>query len=155
MRSGDEIKIGDWVTGYFAGYWQVVDIKPNYVNREISNLLFVIKKGFTPKMKFNVALQYCDVKWCKKVSEEKRKEISDYFEAHPNEKKKFDTYEKPIIGECMSWRINLPDDKIEEYNALLKELPVNFTVRQFNRFVEKIGLRKFMKGMASPGKYML
>ena len=30
------IKIGDWVTQYSAGYWQVLDIVPKYADEDYS-----------------------------------------------------------------------------------------------------------------------
>lgn len=38
------IKIGDWVTQYCAGYWQVVDIKPKYADEDVNNQDFQYKK---------------------------------------------------------------------------------------------------------------
>ena len=56
-------QIGDWVTQYSVGYWQVVDIKAKYAEEDsgygkqfwkkgeqIGKWVF-LKKAFTPKMK--------------------------------------------------------------------------------------------------------
>ena len=155
MEQVDGIKIGDWVTTCYAGYWQVVDIKPAYFYKKFTNMLFVIKKGFTPKMKFSVILKYCATTWCNKVSDEKLREIQKYFASNQDKKQIFDTYDKPVIGECMSWTVNLTEDMAKEFSSSLKELPEYFTIGQFNRYVEKIGLRKYMKGAASQGRYRL
>ena len=60
------IQIGDWVTQYSAGYWQVVDIRDKYAEEDsvtgehlwkkgekIGKWIF-LKKAFTPKMKLRI-----------------------------------------------------------------------------------------------------
>ena len=59
-------QIGDWVTQYSVGYWQVVDIKAKYAEEDsgygkqfwkkgeqIGKWVF-LKKAFTPKMKIQI-----------------------------------------------------------------------------------------------------
>ena len=58
------IKVGDWVTQYYKGYWMVIGIVPKYPNRyALSNEeaintpeenWIIMKKGFTPKMGFKL-----------------------------------------------------------------------------------------------------
>ncbi len=40
-----EIKIGDFVTGYYSGYWQLIDIKPNIATYDYSSEHTQRKKG--------------------------------------------------------------------------------------------------------------
>ena len=43
------LKIGDWVTQYSKGYWQIIDIKPKYAEEDYQyeNGFFQKKGGFT------------------------------------------------------------------------------------------------------------
>ena len=60
------LQIGDWVTQYSAGYWQVVGIRDKYAEEDnvtgehlwkkgekIGKWIF-LKKAFTPKMKLRI-----------------------------------------------------------------------------------------------------
>lgn len=155
MQSVDEIKIGDWVTCYYSGYWQVIDIKHNYVSSEISDLLVIVKKGFTQKMKFNVSLKYCDIRWCKKTDDDKLVEIVNYFNENPRKKQEFDTYNGPLYGITKGWLIDLTEEEVKIYSDKLRALPKYFSISKFNRFVEEIGLRKYMFQSSNKAKYML
>lgn len=70
-------QIGDWVTQYSVGYWQVVDIKAKYAEEDsgygkqfwkkgeqIGKWVF-LKKAFTPKMKIQIRSECVDGEWCK------------------------------------------------------------------------------------------
>lgn len=155
MHLVDEIKIGDWVNCYYSGYWQVVDIKHNYNSSEISDLLVIVKKGFTSEMKFNISLKYCDIRWCKKISEDKLSEIVKYFNENPRKKQKFDAYDGPLYGITKGWLVDLDEEEVETYNNKLSTLPKYFSIRKFNRFVEEIGLRRHMFQSSNKAKYML
>lgn len=76
-------QIGDWVTQYSVGYWQVVDIKAKYAEEDsgygkqfwkkgeqIGKWVF-LKKAFTPKMKIQIRSECVDGEWCKIVTDEK------------------------------------------------------------------------------------
>lgn len=155
MGSELEVKIGDWVNCYYAGYWKIVDLKHNITDNEFSDVLAIVKKGFTPNMKFNVSLKYCDVCWCKKVSEEELRNIEEFFHENPDKKRKFDAYDGPLYGITKGWVVDLDDGEAESFNETLRALPKYFSLRRFNRFVEEIGLRKHMLQSSKTAKYML
>lgn len=94
-------QIGDWVTQYSVGYWQVVDIKAKYAEEDsgygkqfwkkgeqIGKWVF-LKKAFTPKMKIQIRSECVDGEWCKPVSIEKKYEIEQYFKEHPKDWNRF------------------------------------------------------------------
>ena len=79
-------QIGDWVTQYSVGYWQVVDIKAKYAEEDsgygkqfwkkgeqIGKWVF-LKKAFTPKMKIQIRSE-CGVKLLPMRKEPKSKNI--------------------------------------------------------------------------------
>ena len=118
-----EIKIGDFVTGYYSGYWQLIDIKPNIATYDYSSehtqrkkgqvigQLVILKKCFTNKMKPRIAFSCEDSHWLKPVSDHILIEIKKYFEEHPEYKQKFDAAEiklRPYITNC--W-FDLPEEK--------------------------------------------
>lgn len=94
-------QIGDWVTQYSVGYWQVVGIKTKYAEEDggyrsqfwkkgeqIGKWIF-LKKAFSPKMKLQIRSECVDGEWCKPVSIEKKSEIEQCFKAHPEDWKRF------------------------------------------------------------------
>ena len=58
----NKLKIGMWVTQYSAGFWQIIDLKPKYAEKGMPGYekgkqigqWALMKKGFTPKMKFRI-----------------------------------------------------------------------------------------------------
>lgn len=96
------LQIGDWVTQYSAGFWQVVAIYPKFADDDYQGEKLswrkgdrlgnwaVLKKGLTPKMKFSNLCECVDAHWCKKVSEEQLSVIHAAFDANPKAKQRFD-----------------------------------------------------------------
>lgn len=141
------IKIGDWVTQYSVGFWQVVDIKPKYAP-ETRNDTFgkykkgeqighwaVLKKGFTPKMKFRTDVECVDIWWCKPVCETEKSEIIRYFDENPKHKEKFDNLEIKLRPEITPLWIELDSDSLKRLDALLSELPPKFTFDEFYKML--------------------
>ncbi len=138
-----QIKIGDFVTGYYSGYWQLIDIKPHiatddytsehaqWKKGDVIGQYVVLKKGFTNKMKPRIDFSCEDSRWLKPVSNEVLAKIEKYFEEHPEYKEKFDTAVvklKPMITNC--W-IDLPEDKEDDFRSTLKKLPNQYTMDEF------------------------
>lgn len=155
MEVFNGIKIGDWVTCYFAGYWQVIDIKPSYVNGKMSNTVAILKKGFSSNMKHNCSMAWCDIGWCERVRNDVYAEIVDFFDKNPDKKLSFEQYSKQMQGITKGWLLDLQDEEIVYYNEQLNQLPKYFSIKKFNRFVEEIGLRRHMYKSSSRAKYMM
>ena len=97
------MKIGDFVTGYGSGYWQLIDIKPHIATEDydsedihwkkgqIIGQWAVLKKCFTAKLKPRIDFSCEDARWLKPVSHDILIEIEKYFGEHPDYKQKFDT----------------------------------------------------------------
>ena len=95
--------IGDFVTGYGSGYWQIIDIKPkiadedySYKNTEwkkgdIIGQWIILKKCFTSKMKPRIEFTFEDSAWVKPVDNDILIQIKNYFKEHPEYREKFDT----------------------------------------------------------------
>ena len=128
-------QIGDWVTQYSVGYWQVVDIKAKYAEEDsgygkqfwkkgeqIGKWVF-LKKAFTPKMKIQIRSECVDGEWCKIVTDEKRTEIKKYFADHPNDWERFCNTPVVIPPAVSSIWMNLSDDQEAKVLQILKELP--------------------------------
>ena len=148
------LKIGDWVKQYRAGYWQIVDIKPKYAEEDVNNENLkckkgdligswaLLKKGFTPKMKFRVDSDYCDAAWCKPVNEAELTAINEYFTSHPKDAEKFaaKTFEpRPAISTL--W-LELPKTEKARFEEVVASLPEKFTKKQFCEIFEEKGLLK-------------
>ncbi len=155
MRPDDGIKIGDWVTCYYAGYWQVVDIKRNLTNSHFSDTLAIVRKGFTPAMKFALSLKFCDIRWCKKIGESERVKIENYFQEDPAKKREFDGYDGPLCGIAKGWAVDCTAEEAEDFNEKLRALPRYFSLRKFNRLAEEIGLRRHLFSSSKNARYLL
>lgn len=157
------LKIGDWVTQYSKGFWMIVDIIPKYADEDYKSetvcykkgdLLgswVLMKKGFTPKMKFRVESGYCDSSWCKPVSDEVLSEITKYFEEHPEEYEQFQNTQfdaKPAVS--TTW-INLTTQQVPIFEQAMKELPELFTYQGAMEVFEKNGLAECFS--RPPGNY--
>ena len=98
----NQIKIGDFVTGYRSGYWQLIDIKPriatdDYASEhaqwkkgQVIGRLVILKKCFTDKMKPRIDFTHEDSSWLKPVSDDILIEIEKYFEEHHGQILAFD-----------------------------------------------------------------
>ena len=133
------IKIGDWVTQYSAGYWQVLDIVPKYADEDSESCKkgdrvsdwVILKKGFTPKMKPGNACDFADAQWCKPVSAEIAAAIEAAFAENPKAKQKFDSapsMPKPAVNS--TW-MTLSEEESAAFSALLARMPQRFTLEQF------------------------
>ena len=151
------IKIGDFVTSYEAGYWQLIDIKPKIADEDycgnttkwkkgdIIGQWAVLKKAFTKKMKPGIDFSYVDASWLAPVSPEVLTEIQDYFTKNPEYKWKFEnavTKLSPMTTNC--W-INLTESESAELQEIIDKLPPQFTMDEFWKKA-----KKFKKNIASP-----
>ncbi len=153
----DEIKVGDWVTQYDSGYWQVVDVLPQYATYDYKDVnlkhkkgdlighLALLKKGFTSTKKFKMDFASCNIVWCKKVDKETTDFINSFFHDNLEEKKQFETAiykERPTI---MSIWLELErNEQVEEITKLLRKLPEKFNDSKWNKFLDKNKLRKML-----------
>lgn len=153
MENG--IGVGDWVTCFYAGYWQVVEIKQNVTDSHFSDRLAIVKKGFTPKMKFQAALKFCDLAWCKRIGEGELRDITGYFEKNPDKRREFEAYDGPLYGVTKGWVVDLDEAEVPLYNEKLAAFPQYFSLRQFQRLTDDIGLRKHLFPSSRRAKYLL
>ena len=146
-------QIGDWVTQYSVGYWQVVDIKDKYAEEDsgygkqfwkkgeqIGKWVF-LKKAFTPKMKIQIRSECVDGEWCKPVSIEKKYEIEQYFKEHPKDWNRFlsaSVVIKPTIEPI--W-LNLSNEYVIKLEKLLTELPKPFTADMLRKLFDQNGIQ--------------
>jgi len=159
----NQIKIGDFVTGYRSGYWQLIDIKPriatdDYASEhaqwkkgQVIGQLVILKKCFTDKMKPRIDFTHEDSSWLKPVSDDILIEIEKYFEEHPDYKQKFDTAEiklRPDITNC--W-LDLPEEKEDVFRATLRNLPARYTMDEFWKVAKNY--KKYVS--KPPTKYLL
>ena len=157
------LKVGDWVTQYSAGYWQVTAIYPkfaedDYIGERIAwkkgdrlGDWVVLKKGLTPKMKFSNLCEFVDSAWCKVVTQEQAEAIEAAFAANPKAKQKFDlapAQPKPMVA--APW-FDLPDERVGELEELLRGLPGRFTTTAFQEAIRDFA--QYEK--RPPAKYIL
>ena len=158
-----EIKIGDFVTGYCSGYWQLIDIKPHIATDDYSSeyaqwkkgqvigQLVILKKCFTNKMKPRIDFTYEDSRWLKPVPDDVLNEIYKYFEEHPDYKQKFDTAVVKLKPEITNYWIDLPEEKEEDFRSTLKKLPDQYTIDEFWKVAKRY--KKYVS--KPPVRYLL
>lgn len=156
MKRNKMINLGDWVTQYSAGYWQVVDIKPKYADEtrndayakykkgEIIGQYAVVKKGFTPKMKFKADVECVDIQWCNPVSDNVITEIERYFAENPKHKEKFDNLEIKLPPMVNTLWIELDGASLERLDNLLANLPPKFTFDEFYKMLTDNRLAQYI-----------
>jgi len=158
-----DISIGDFVTAYGKGYWQLIDIKPkiafdDYNSGDIQwkkgdrlGDWVILKKVFTDKMKPRIYFEYEDSRWLKPVSEDVLDVINKYFEEHPDYKKKFDNAEVKLLPTVTNVWLDLPEEKEKEFREILATLPKVYTMDEF------WNVAKDYKSCVSgpPAKYLL
>ena len=142
--------VGDWVTQYSAGYWKVVAIydkyadeddwhtPPTYRKGDHISYWVVLKKGFTPKMKWSNACECVDGYWCAPVSPEEKAAIEQSFESEPAKAKRFEaatSEPRPGIQNC--W-ITLPTERIPQLEEELATLPPRFTGKQLQEVLDRV-----------------
>lgn len=137
------IKIGDWVTQYSSGYWQVVDIFPKYADEDYNRNgkswkkgdrlgdWVILKKGFTSKMKFSNACEFVDAEWCEPVSNEILQSIEATFEENPKAKQKFENAPNMPNPSVASEWLMLSSEQAEAFLQLVSNFPERFTLEQF------------------------
>lgn len=148
------IKKGDWVTQYCKGFWMIVDIKPKYAEEDysISSIDYkkgdligswvLMKKAFTPKMKFRLDSGLCDSAWCKPVSREVLTLIEQYWSDHPEDYQKFVNtpfVDRPSVS--TTW-LELTDEQEELVQQAIRELPALFTKEEVLKTFKKYGIEK-------------
>ena len=137
------IKVGDWVTQYSAGYWKVLNIIPKFADEDYNynghawkkgdrlGDWVILKKGFTPKMKFSNACEFVDAQWCEPVSSEVIEAIEIAFCENSKAKQKFDNAPNMPKPSVASTWMALSDEQVVSFSELFKELPERFTAKQF------------------------
>lgn len=149
------LKTGDWVTQYSKGFWQIVDIKPKYAEEDFLfengdfqkkgekiGFWILLKKGFTPKMKFMLNFDVCDSKWCKAVSSDIIEEITMYFEEHPKDFERFSSapfVDHPAVS--TSW-LHLTPEQVISFKKVIQDFPPRFTQNYAMKCFEKHGLKE-------------
>ena len=142
------IKVGDWVTQYYKGYWMVIGI----VHTPEENWI-IMKKGFTPKMVFKLDSSYCDEGWCRPISPAQKKIIDLFFEEHPAEYQKFTDYEyvdRPAIASI--W-IEMNSEDERKLQLMISKLPPLFTSDLFLLELKKCNLQRIIT--KPPAKHLL
>ena len=157
------IQIGDFVTAYGTGYWQLIDIKPKIAFDDYNSegvqwkkgdklgYWVILKKAFTDKMKPRTYFSYEDSRWLKPVSKEKLLEIEKYFVEHPEYKEKFENAELTLLPDITNVWLDFPEDKEFEFRECLAKLPSQYTMDELWDFADeyKIYISK------PPTKYLL
>ena len=138
------IKIGDFVAPYLAGYWQLIALVPKIATEDDDRekkrwrkgdcigQWSILKKVFTSSMKpCKTEFNYEDAYWTCSVPETVTEQILRYFEEHPKYFEKYQNAEPKFPYEIANCWFDLPQEREEEFRALLATLPEGFTREQF------------------------
>ncbi len=137
------LQIGNWYTGYSAGFWQLIQVFPKYASfdYEGENVKWkkgdligqwcIVKKAFTPKMKKSLRVEYTDSAWLNPVSEETVCQINQLFQDDPKYKKRFDLFDNPPAPMITNQWISCTDSEEAELIQKIPFLPPQFSLDQF------------------------
>ena len=160
-----DLKIGDWITQYSSGYWQIIDIKPKFAdetrNNEYANYnkgdligsWVIAKKGFTDKMKFRTDFDWLDSALCKKLPDEKEEQIKKYFAENPKHFEKFENAEVKLCPAVSTIWLQLNEEQVETVKNIIDRMPKLFTASFFTEELKKQGLSECVHH--SPGNYCI
>lgn len=158
------IRVGDFVTCCFSGYWQLIGIKPRFATEDRNDeygkykkgdmigQFAILKKAFTPKMKMRIEFEYCEASYIRAVSDDVLKSINDFFTENPEFKNKFDNAKgdlRPMLTNC--W-FNLPLEKELDFQNLIDSLPAFYTLDEFWKIAKKY--KKYAKS-TPPSQYVI
>ena len=143
------IRVGDFVTSCYAGYWQLIGIRPKIADEDYSSETVrykkgdvigqwvILKKAFTPKMKPKIEFEFTDASWLRPVSPEVKAEIDRYFAEHPDFKEKYDNAEIKIRPQVTNCWINLDEKEEAKLRDVIENLPSLFTMDDFWKKAKK------------------
>lgn len=140
-----EIKNGDWVKGYHAGYYQVVGFGASYAFEDVGtskkgekcSTLANLKQGFTSKMKFKLGADAVALEWLKPVSEEVLRQIEDYWKENPEKKEIFDRWQVVEQLGDLWYQLNIYEEGIEFWQEKTMNLPKKINYQQFAAWFDK------------------
>ena len=168
MTKTDMLREGDWVTQYASGIWQVERVLPKYADDDYQgettswkkgDLLgqwALLRKAFTPKMKFRLGFDVADARWCRPVSAETLAEIDAYFAAHPKDEAKVRDTPRQDRPTVLPVNLHpLTDDDAARLELALAALPERFTQSQFRATMEAHGLNRLVADVPQPGGSIL
>ncbi len=152
------IKIGDFVTQYSAGYWQLIELKPKIADEDYTDSngkthkkgdvigqWAILKKAFTPKMKPKIDFDYADSFWLKPVGDEVQFSIEQYFADNPSFKEKYENAILKLNPSIMNCWMNLPEKEEEQFREAMRSLPKSYTMEEFwHKF------KKYKKYISTP-----
>lgn len=146
------ISAGDYVYSiYLKGYFKVYKIKPCFRDGSYEGNLLLLKKILTKSMKFSISTDKCHADLCAKVGASELAEIERLLDANPGKRKKIDSM--PPLFPCLQehYFLDMAPDDVVLAEEKIKHLPKYFSKRQFEDFLNKVGLSKHIKANpASP-----
>lgn len=143
------IKIGDFVTGCYAGYWQLVDIKPKIATEDYSSgnvrwkkgdkigQWVILKKAFTLKMKPKIEFSCEDSSWLWPVAPEVLEQIQNYFLEHPDYKEQFDNAQVELAPCIVNCWMKLSEKEEADFRRIMGKVSVRFTMDEFWKKAKK------------------
>ncbi len=129
-RMERQLKIGDWVTQYKTGFWQVLGFQKCYWEEDINEFkkgdyrgeMVFLKKAFTNKLKFRLDGDMCHVNWCKKLSENQLMKINDFFEKNPDKLTKFTEFIAQPIKTIATCYFHFNEDQRKLFSEIFDAL---------------------------------
>lgn len=159
----NNIKIGDFVTQYESGYWEVIDIKDkvadsdyktdkvSYSKGDIIGKFIILKKVCTIKFKPKIDFSYCDAAWVTLVPEDTFDQIQNLFINNHKFKEKYDNAEINLPLMITNCWIDLDKSDVENLNNIIENLPEKFTIDEF--WKSAIKYKQYIK--TPPVNYLL
>jgi hypothetical protein len=139
------MKIGDWVTSYSKGYFQIERIVNIYVDESnshlgklenkkigevLSNPIVVLKKGFNSNLKPNLGWDTCALSYCKLVDNNVLQSIQDELDNNTIFIKKFNNYTIPPIKSLFNISIKSSVEIIEKLDLLKHKIHKGLTYKE-------------------------
>ncbi|MFD0675227.1 hypothetical protein [Cohnella sp. GCM10027633] len=140
------MQVGDWVTAYNKGFFQVIKIMKRYydeshrggilgnnsIGEEFPDPMVVLKKGFTSSLKPSISWDTCAHSLCSKVCDEELMIIEDKFIKDEKLKFKFENFKIPPITTVINIGFN-SNNQIFDLEVLRSEIKNGMTFLEIKK----------------------
>ena len=147
-----DLRIGDWITQYSSGYWQIFDIKPNYASSndkdhekgELLGYHILCKKAFTTKMKPRIMVEWVHSDWCNKVDKDTENAILACFEENPKFYQKFMDTPNRVNPAIMNIWLSVPTEEEHKITTFLEHCPKRINDTELSPLLREYGLSEYV-----------
>jgi hypothetical protein len=139
-----ELKVGDWVTSYHQGIWQIYRIleckvMDPYSKLAVSKTTIFSKRFVSPSFKRSFSQECCDPSFAEKLDRKTQSKLKAFIKQNSALFKLFNEYVPKPVDSVYNARIGIPERKnVEEIEALFSRERV-FNELEIDPYLRSLG----------------